>query len=68
MSNQVMCRCNRCQGTTVGLKTGLSFGAHLFNWLLIVLTGALWILPYILIVAVSVNTRCMTCGTKAKPL
>ena len=68
MSNQVMCHCKRCQGTTVGLKTGLSFGAHLFNWLLIVLTGAIWLIPYLLIVAVSGSTRCMSCGTKAKQL
>lgn len=68
MSSQVMCMCKVCRRSTVGIKTGLSGGAHLFNWLLIVLTGALWIIPYILIVAVSGCTRCMTCGNKAKPL
>jgi hypothetical protein len=68
MSGQVMCFCKACQGRTIGLKTGLSFGAHLFNWLLIVLTGALWIVPYILIVAVSGSVRCTKCGGKSKQL
>lgn len=68
MSNQVMCFCKACQGRTVGLKTGLSFGGHVVNWLLVALTGALWIIPYLLILAVSSSTRCMTCGNKAKSL
>lgn len=65
--SQVMCRCGSC-GVKPGIRTGLSGLGHFGNWCLILLTGALWLIPYLLIWACSYSTRCITCGRQSKKL
>lgn len=60
-----MCHCKQC-GVQIGVKSGLSFGGHFINIVLVFLTGLLWIVPYILILAVSSKTLCSKCGKQAK--
>lgn len=68
MSSQVMCKCHRCQKPTVAIKTGMSFGAHLVNWVLVVLTGLLWVIPYLIIWACSGKVLCTVCGSHCKQI
>jgi len=67
MSGVVMCGCKAC-GVQVGIKTGLSGGAHLVNIVLVFLTGLLWVVPYIIILACSGSVRCTKCGGKSRKL
>lgn len=60
-----MCSCKQC-GVQIGVKSGLSGGGHLINIVLVFLTGLLWIIPYVLILAVSGKTLCSKCGKQAK--
>jgi hypothetical protein len=57
-----------CCGVQIGVKFGLSVGGHLINIVLVFLTGLLWIVPYVLILAVSGCVRCSKCGHKAKQI
>lgn len=67
MSN-CMVFCKRCKCNHVGIKTGLGAGGHIVNLILVVLTGLLWVVPYILIIACSGSVRCTNCGAKANRL
>lgn len=62
-----MCNCKQC-GVQIGVKSGLSGGGHFINIVLVFLTGLLWIVPYVLILAVSGKTLCGKCGRKARQL
>lgn len=62
-----MCNCKQC-GVQIGVKSGLSGGGHFINIVLVFLTGLLWVIPYVLILAVSGKTICSRCGRKAKSL
>lgn len=66
MSN-CMCNCRTC-GVKPGIRSGLSGVGHFFNLVLVVLTGFLWVLPYLLIWAVSYKTQCTGCGRYAKKM
>jgi len=73
--SQVMCRCKNCNANTIGLKTGLGAGGHIFHLLVIgigfLLVGPIafaWAIIYFLFIAVTGNTRCTICGKMAKPL
>jgi len=68
MSSQVMCFCKTCRRNTVGIRTGMSAGGHVFGLLLTFLTGLLGAPLYILMVLCSGETRCTCCGKLAKKL
>lgn len=65
--SMVMCKCRSC-GVQVGVKTGLSGGGHFVNLCLVLLTGFIWVIPYVLIMAVSGSTRCSKCGKSCKSI
>lgn len=67
MSNCMVC-CKNCQCNTIGIKTGLSAGGHIFNLFLVFLTGFLWVIPYVMIACVAGSTRCTQCGEVARKL
>jgi hypothetical protein len=60
-----MCKCPSC-GVQIGITKGLSAGGHLANIVLVLLTGLLWIVPYILILACCGTTQCSKCGRCCK--
>lgn len=62
-----MCNCRQC-GVQIGVKSGLSGGGYLVNIALVFLTGLLWIIPFILILAVSGKILCSKCGKQAKAI
>jgi len=62
MSN-CMVNCKHCKANRIGIRTGLSGIGHLFNLVLVFLTGLLYLPVYILIVLVAGNTRCTVCGS-----
>lgn len=68
MSSQVMCFCKACKANRVGIKTGLSGGGHFVGLVLTLFTGLLFAPVYLLMIAVSGNTRCTTCGSVARKL
>lgn len=62
-----MCKCKSC-GVQIGVKSGLSGGGHCVGILMTIFTGLLAFPVYLLMIAVSSNTRCSQCGNTAKTI
>lgn len=63
----VMCKCRSC-GVQIGVKTGLSGGAHFVNFVLTLLTGFVWAIIWIGAALMCSTTRCTKCGKTSNKL